>query len=210
MELQPEDGIGARPHHASRAALEESAKSCGMCRLILRAAISNYTGDAMGRQRKGYWQLFHKVKYQEASTVRDVMYIKDFGSWKPAEESTWPGGFQGGGVLGARGTINSEGEHLESELPQIADLKIDEAPQDMPVWLYANWWASADPKVQSNFRFMGIGARFGKSASHFDAFGSKPGEVHLRGSLIRVCTNDGEGMPNHRVICMNTDMFHMG
>ena len=44
----------------------------------------------------------------------------------------------------------------------------------------------------SPVRLMGIGARLGHTPRVQDAYGSADGDVHLRGSVISVCTTDGK------------------
>lgn len=195
FQLQPED-IPAIPHHKSRTELEQSAKTCGLCDIVLKAAISNYRDSRSVRDGRGYWRVFHILNMQESlGTAQDIMYINEMGASAPAgplwwnESSTPP-------VISATGVFDANLDHIAKQetLPNVGNLNLDEPPDDMPVWLYGNWWAAAPPKGggdSSHLRFMGVGARFGRSPSIFDAYNTKKGSAQLRGSVIRVCTTDG-------------------
>jgi hypothetical protein len=70
------------------------------------------------------------------------------------------------------------------------DLETETA--DSPVWVYGNWWCHRDiRKAGLHPHLMGVGARFGRTASPWDAVNTRPGKVHIRGSNIRLRTNDG-------------------
>lgn len=195
--LQPED-LPATPHHKSRRALEQSAKSCGLCNLVLRVAISNHQDSHGIRHGRGYWRVFYFIRIQEASgTVREVQYVKDMGSSPPIGESfSNPSDISGRAVICATGAFDANYDHIVSEeaLPNMGNLDLSEPPDDMPVWLYGNWWGAGPSKGggdSSHLRFMGVGARFGRSPRIFDAWDTDNDQVHLRGSAIRVCTTDG-------------------
>ncbi|KAI1413044.1 HET-domain-containing protein [Hypoxylon sp. FL1857] len=194
FELQPEDVFGT-PHHASRGALEASAKSCKLCALVLRAALANYQDSRGRRGGKGYWRQFNAIKYHDGSRMRDITYLKELGACVPATGTDYPMGV-GRAVLGATGNINSDGMHVddEHEIPNLEALSVDEnETTDLPVWLYGNWWAQYEPIAPGDtkpLRLMGVGARFGKTQSHFDALNTRPDQVHLRGSNIGICTDD--------------------
>ncbi|KAI2601959.1 HET-domain-containing protein [Hypoxylon sp. NC1633] len=194
FELQPEDVL-ARPHHATRRALEASAKTCRLCEMVLRAAVANYQDSKGRRNGKGYWRQFNAIKYHDGSGVRDVTYIKGLGSCMPASSTDYNKGL-GRAVLGPTGNITADGVHLddEDEIPNLEALTVTEdETADLPVWLYGNWWAEDEPKVPgdtAHLRLMGVGARFGKTQSHFDAFNCKPNEVQLRGSYLGICADD--------------------
>ncbi|OTA97779.1 hypothetical protein M434DRAFT_65246 [Hypoxylon sp. CO27-5] len=83
----------------------------------------------------------------------------------------------------------------EREVPNLEALTVDDSETaDLPVWLYGNWWAEYEPSAPGDtkpLRLMGVGARFGKTQSHFDALNTRPDQVHLRGSNLGICTNDG-------------------
>ena len=193
FDLQPED-IRGKPHHKSRSALEASASTCLVCRLILRAATSNYQDASGSRNGRGYWTKLINVKYTDKTGSRDVTFKTSFGACLPAEFKTH-GSMKGRPVLAPTGHINSKGHNMKDSLPDLGALSIDEDPTgDMPVWLYGNWWAASAPLKegdQSHMRLMGIGARFARTESAVDAFNAKPGDVELRGSAIGICSNDG-------------------
>ncbi|KAI1375783.1 HET-domain-containing protein [Hypoxylon crocopeplum] len=194
FEVQPEDVFGTA-HHATRRALEESAKSCRLCGMILRAAISNYEEARGRRNNKGYWRQFNNIKYHDGASVRDITYIKELGSCLPVTSTDWNNDL-GRAVIAPTGNITADGTHVDDDrnVPNLESLTINEnETANLPVWVYGNWWAEREPKGPndtSHLRLMGVGARFGKTRSHFDAFNSKPDHVHLRGSYLAICGND--------------------
>ncbi|KAK2767497.1 hypothetical protein FQN54_003654 [Arachnomyces sp. PD_36] len=172
--------------------------------MILRAAISNYQDSRGRRQGKGYWREFIAVTYKDASSTKDVMYVKEMGASMPAAGVTsYLKGAGGQPSLSATGRLDADGDNLpqRDDLPDLDALQIEEsASSTWPVWLYGNWWADSEPKGgsdQSHLRLVGIGARFGRSQSHLDTFGLKPGDVGLRGSSIGLCTADDSNMFKH-------------
>jgi len=189
--LQPED-VRGNPHHLSREALEASARECRLCKLILRAAISNYRDSRDTRNGKGYWKQSLDVDYVEDSGVRKVTYVKDLGSCMPATNPN----FHGRAIIGPTGHIDANGEHvMQDPLPDLEALEIQPSTSPMKVWLYSNWWCDGKPASDddtSHFRLMGIGVRYGSSQSIFDAINNVPDNIHLRGSAIGMCTNDGK------------------
>jgi len=198
LALPPEDGPGV-PHYPTRAALEDSAQTCDVCPLILKAAISHYTNHRKARYGKGFWRQYDTRDYPDGTSVRRVSRLKSFGSCMPAEASTLPPKLPGG-VISPTGIIRMEGEHIDDGLVGFDDLNLEDIPPDLPVWLYGNWWSEGEAWERDKFKIMGVGARFGTSPSHFDAFGTKPGDLHLNGSLIRICKDDGNGrMPLDRL-----------
>jgi len=163
--------------------------------MILRAAISNYQDFRGTRHGKGYWRQFNAVKYHDQSGVRDVTYIKEMGACMPPTKTDFNKG--PGGVIAPTGMIDADGHHLKNEeaLSKLEALEIGSSIDTLPVWLYGNWWAESEPRQDgdlSHLRLVGVGARFGRSESHFDAFNVKPGDISLRGSAIGICTSDGE------------------
>lgn len=194
FELQPEDVWGT-PHHATRRALEASAKSCRLCSMILRAAISNYRDSQGRRSGKGYWRRFNAIKYHDGSSVRDITYVKELGAYMPASLRDDNKGF-GRSILAATGIITADGLHVDDdrEVPNLELLKVGEDESaDLPVWLYGNWWSAREPsgpEDTSHLRLMGVGARFGKTRSHFDAVNCKPDQAHIRGGSLGICTSD--------------------
>lgn len=193
--LQPEDNAGT-PHHVSRTALELSAKTCNLCAMILRAALSNYRDSRGIRDGRGYWRILSGIRLQSPRGIRDMRYTKDMGSCRPTSTDSYGDNFR---VIAPTGIFDDNHEHFPSSegTPDLKSLGLDDRdpPIDMPVWLYGNWWAAASPKGDgdiSHARLVGIGARFGRTQSVFDAFGNKAGEVHLRGSGISICTTDGK------------------
>ncbi|KAI8966273.1 HET-domain-containing protein [Daldinia sp. FL1419] len=191
FQLQPED-ILATPHHASRRALEASAKTCRLCFLVLRAAISNYQDSRGRRNGMGYWRQFNAINYHEGSSVRKITYVKELGSCMPATSTGYNNGV-GSAVLAATGNIKADGNHVGDDHLSLEALSIEEDSADLPVWLYGNWWAIREPSDvndTSHLRLMGVGARFGKTQSNFDAFNNRPDQINLRGSAIGICTSD--------------------
>ncbi|KAI0850272.1 HET-domain-containing protein [Daldinia vernicosa] len=192
FQLQPEEVL-ATPHHASRRALEASAKSCRLCSMVLRAAISNYQDSRGRRKGMGYWRQFNAINYREGSNVRKITYVKELGSCMPATSTEYNNGV-GRAVLAATGNIKTDGNHVGDDTINLESLNIgEEDSADLPAWLYGNWWAKHEPGGAgdtTHLRLMGVGARFGKTQSQFDAFNSRPNEVSLRGSSIGICTSD--------------------
>lgn len=202
FELQPEDLLGT-PHHSSREALEASAKSCRLCHMILRAAVANYRDSRGRRNGKGYWREFVAAKHHSGSGVRDVTFVKDLGANMPVNTT---GHSKGGAkpILAHTGNITADGTHIDDDEPSLDEPTIDEdETADLPVWLYGNWWSESEPKESnstSQMRLMGVGARFGKTQSHFDAFNCKPDWIHVRGSQLGICASDGEQTPAEHVL----------
>jgi len=192
--LPPEDGPGV-PHYATHAALAECVRtsSCDVCPLLLKAAISHYTHHQNVRYGKGFWRQFDIRHYADANgAARKVSRFTSFGSCVPAEARTAPSQLSGG-VMAPTGIIRMEGEHMNDGLADLDHLTLEDIPLDLPVWLYGNWWSDGEASERDKFKFMGIGVRFGTSASHFDAFGTEAGNLQLNGSLIRVGVDDGNG-----------------
>jgi hypothetical protein len=78
-------------------------------------------------------------------------------------------------------------------LPEEEELKLEASTATMPVWVYGNWWCHCEATkkgLRLDAHLMGIGARFGLTARAKDAVNQEPGTVQLRGSCIRLCTND--------------------
>jgi hypothetical protein len=213
FELQPEDVRGT-PHHKTRKALEESAKTCILCKMVLRSAISNYRDSRGTRHGRGYWRKSNAVTYHDQASVRDVTYTQEMGSCRPEGTNYGTGTrrtviFPIVGmdtqpkllncpIIAPTGMLDALGlKHLkqDNEPPSLDMLEIKGPSDDLPVWLYGNWWADSEPKKQgdvSHLRLMGVGARFARSQSHFDVFNLKPGCISLRGSAIGICTTEGE------------------
>jgi hypothetical protein len=189
--LPMEDGLACYPHHRSRDALERSAKNCPGCKIILRAAIANWRDSRAIRGGKGYWRRFEKINYiTEGSSGQDIMYMKEYGSCMPAK-------FGKGGVFAPTGSFDEDGEHVWREsLPALEALELESSTASMRVWLYGNWWSDPNEPLgkgkHSDLRLVGIGARFGRSPSIQDAINNKPNDMHIRGSAVGVCTNDGK------------------
>ncbi|KAL7626469.1 hypothetical protein AAE478_003241 [Parahypoxylon ruwenzoriense] len=194
FELQPEDVYGT-PHHGTRRALEASAKSCRLCDMVLRAAIANYQDSRGRRNGKGYWRQFNSIEYHDGATVTDITYVKELGACVPATSTDYNKSV-GRAVLGPTGNIAADGNHVDDnrEVPDFEKLTINEDESaDMPVWLYGNWWADDEPSAPgdtTHLRLMGVGARFGKTQSHFDAFNCRPNQINLRGSHLGICASD--------------------
>lgn len=231
--LPPEDDA-ATPHHKSRRALENSAQTCVLCRLVLRAAVSNYRDSQGVRHGEGYWresyaaQYNHRDQYQLRS--ESIMLIKEIGACRPATRTefnnltgsivqdipsfsdidgerlrTMTREYTIGGVSPSltlpSGIVDSNGHHLafdsSSKVPNLDALELDSPrlTENLPVWLYGNWWAESELKEVTlddpSYRIVGIGARFGRSPSPFDAYNARLGELKLCGSALSICIADG-------------------
>lgn len=167
--------------------------------MILKAAISNYKDTRGIRNGRGYWRQLTAVSYHDVdSSVRDVTYVKKFGACKLVTSSEYRApNSMALPMFGPTGAINLEGDHIDEKDEKLASLdRLDHEPQDdMPVWVYGNIWADHEMKHSgdtSHLRMMGVGARFAKSRSHFDAFGVPTDQIKLCGSSVGLCTDDGE------------------
>lgn len=72
-------------------------------------------------------------------------------------------------------------------------------PATYGVWVYGNHWskngaASFQESIKdlSAINMVGIGARFGSSGSVFDALNNPTRSLHIRGSGLSICTDEGE------------------
>lgn len=143
----------------------------------------------------GYWRQFNAINYHEGPNVRKITYVKELGSCIPATSTHYNNGL-GRAVLAATGNIKADGSHVDDDTLNLEALNISEEDSaNLPVWLYGNWWAEHEPSGTgdtTHLRLMGVGARFGKTQSQFDAFNSRPDQVSLRGSSIGICTSDGK------------------
>jgi hypothetical protein len=147
---------------------------------------------------------------QDGSGFRDMMYVRELGA-HPPDSYAGPSEtlvtqapvnedfvkrmkipiFAPTGNLGE----NESPEKGDETLPNLEELEIRCPTENLPVWLYGNYWAESEPKHdgdRSHLRLVGIGARFGSSFEPFNVFNSKPEEISLRGSSISICTSDGE------------------
>jgi hypothetical protein len=212
LELLPEDADGVL-HHKSRKSLETSAEHCTLCAMVLRAATSNYRDSRGIRHGKGYWRNIEHMKCSEGQSIRDVKVVRDLGSHAPTLQvevdahsppmvcsatACLQDDFTktiDASVIAPTRKADDSYTTLPCEDPlDLSDLEIRSATENLPVWLYGNFWATPEPKQpgdSSLIRLVGIGARFGTSASPFDAYGSQPGEMHLRGSSIGLCSVTG-------------------
>ena len=195
LQLQPEDVRGT-PHHTSRNALETSAKTCAICSLVLKAAKSSYRDTRAVRNGRGYLRQFDSVRYHDVdNSERDVMFVKELGACMPVTATEFKGPHPASrAVIAPTGAPNLEGEHVD-EATGMERLDLSEPPDDMPVWVYGNYWATHEtekPGDTSALRFVGVGARFAKSDRPFDVFGVPKDQIKLCGSSIGVCTNDGK------------------
>lgn len=191
--LPPEE-YPAYLHYESRAALEESAKSCVVCQFILRAATSHLKESNGSRKGKGYWRNMFNVNYIEAGETRRVMYVEELGanlhpiSSQPTASAVAP-----------TGKISSTGNHESlphdpADVLRMESLSLTASNDSMKVWLYGNWWKQSELYPTNDTRdlyLLGIGARFAATGSIHDAPGSSRDTINLRGSAIRVCSSDG-------------------
>lgn len=196
----PSEELPGYPHQTSRQALETSAKTCRACKLVLGAARSNYRFSRNTRYSKGFWRELSSLKYVEDFAVRDVTISKELGSCAPTTDTTSGRQNRGAVVIAPTGCIDASGEHLLEEETSTEDtiwlesMEILSSTAPIKVWLYGNWWQDiqqSDGDDRSDMRLVGIGARFGRSALIWDAINNTTDHVHLCGSAIGVCTNDG-------------------
>lgn len=213
----PAEDAGGHQHHATRRQLEEAAKACPTCRLVLRAAVANYRDSRGIRNGKGYWRQHNCIHYKDASGMHQMNVVKELGVCLPAapitpsnsrsrtvvscvptqEVGAMAPGYRTGqtilmptGPVDAKfnvGDVTSEQEHGNDDL--------ERETLDSPVWVYGNWWCHRDVRKAGLLpHLVGVGARFGRTASPWDAVNTSPGKVHLRGSNIRLFTNDGKSL----------------
>lgn len=198
--LPPEECSGA-PHHKSRKAIEDSAKTCILCRMILRAAISNF----QTRNRDDHhWREYTMIGYQDETGGREMVCIRELGVRPPDARihsghhlrciNPVPTDFVKSLRVPVFAPTRYETPEDYAALPNIGELEIASPTEDLPVWLYGNWWAEygTDGNVsEPSFCLVGIGARFGSSSKPADAFNSNPGEISVCGSAISICITDG-------------------
>ncbi|KAK4248959.1 putative heterokaryon incompatibility protein [Corynascus novoguineensis] len=215
----PPEHMDGTPHYSSRKALESSAESCKLCALVLRAALSNCRDSRGIRYGTGYWRVFESISVQDDSGIQEVMSIKDMGSSAPEGETRYnalrPAAIYSGGpfatsflramaseswaCIASTGKTDERLRHLDTG-EVLPALGLDDPDEDMPVWVYGNWWAVGPPGdvgEMSPMRLVGIGARFGRTPRIQDAYGSNDGDLHLRGSAIGVCTTDDSALFQH-------------
>jgi hypothetical protein len=63
-------------------------------------------------------------------------------------------------------------------------------PNRIRPWLFGNWWQSEDPN--GPLQLIGIGVRLSRTANIEDGEGNTSESVRLRGSLIRVRSENGK------------------
>ena len=210
--LPPEDR-GAVPHHRSRKALEASAEKCPLCAMLLRSAVANYHASVSQRL---CWREFTQVKVQDGTQLSDKLWIRELGIHKPDFFQSSPILMAGTGhglgigralaeqlgrpvfVLTSSAAEKEGGEDTEALIAAAEKLRIgdENGAGGGPVWVYGNWWAhynqdKPDDPSLSKPLLMGVGARFGTSHNILHAAGSKPEQIDLRGSSIRIRTDDG-------------------
>lgn len=203
----PSEDVSSVPHHKSRKALEASAETCALCRMVLRAAISNYqVTDPKNR----HWREYLKLKVQDGTGTRVLMCSRELGNHQPEHNPTdrpavffdtpiGPGLANGleeqdAGPLVICPTYAGRRAGEEEELPNVGDLGIESPAEDLPVWIYGNYWRHSqpyEPGKDPTLCLVGIGARFATAHRPTDAFKCEPGYLSLRGSAIRICTSDG-------------------
>lgn len=209
----PAEDAGGQRHHETRRQLEASARSCPVCHLVLRAAVANYHDSRGVRHGTGYWRQHNFINYKDEHGTRQMNVVKELGRCMPAGQivpsrdrrrtvisgvtvqelaSVAPGYRDGQTVLTPTGPV--DGDYSVGAVPSEAhtDKILEAETAHLPVWLYGNWWCSRDiRKAGLHPSLVGVGARFGRTSSPWDAVNTVPGHVHIRGSNIRLRTNDG-------------------
>lgn len=171
--LEPEDQA-PHPHHQSPAALEASARTCSLCRLLLKSARSHSQHLHGVRDGKGFWTLGEKrqVITRLGETPKDFILMSIYGSCMPSSnpvfsdkdddsslmiigapaagtvdrQTSMIGRFAGATILAPTGITDSTGEHVhESAPPSLKTLAVQDA-EDMRLWVYGNWLAKEKPK----------------------------------------------------------------
>lgn len=206
----PSEDISALPHHKTRKALEASAETCPLCRMVLRAAISNYQ---VTDPRDRHWREYGKLSVIDETGTRVLVCTRELGNHRPEYNATArppqiydaPVGL---GLVNGLGSQNAGPLILcptsetntkrragaDEELAGMGSLSIETPAEDLPVWIYGNYWEQPATREQGRapLRLVGVGARFATSARPIDAFKCEPGFLSLRGSAMRICTSDGE------------------
>lgn len=216
--LMPED-LPAQPHHKSLDALITSTKTCRLCKLILHAAVSNYRRSLDPPEGQLRWKRFDTVGTIDnpaTGAVRKITYVKELGECMVAHESDvcenrggyftnvsanmdWGMDFRfnrtyiiatgGNGRAGGVAPIEDEPINLE-ELRKLV-------PATHGVWVYGNHWnkgetANFDESIKDlTLNMVGIGARFGSSGLVFDVINNPTRSLHIRGSALSICTDEG-------------------
>jgi hypothetical protein len=107
-------------------------------------------------------------------------------------------------------SIKTEGD-LSTAVKNMALGEKDGRNEGLPVWVYGNYWAEYDSEYpgdvsRSKEVLMGVGARFGTTSSILDVANARPGQISIRGSTIRISTDDGKS-PNHsntvQLVCVS-------
>lgn len=215
-DLPAEDDV-AYPHQPSRQALESSARSCPVCKLVLQAAISNYRDSRGIRDGKGSWRQWNRLKVQDESGIREVTLVKDLGVCRLEGEPVLNEFSSGPPIilsyLNSAMVIGEESRLWQTvimptrdvdmnynclaaePLPEREEADIKASTAFMPVWVYGNYWCHREVYIEGmDVHLMGFGARFGHSGRPEDAVNTNPGQIHLRGSSFVLCTNDGKNL----------------
>lgn len=91
----------------------------------------------------------------------------------------------------------SDSDNLLSMANLNINSKEDPIKDNLPVWLYGNYWTEYDSQHPNDISrskkcVIGFGARFGTDGSILNAVNNPPGQVKVRGSFVQMYTDDGK------------------
>lgn len=169
----PSEDEPAFPHQPSLAALESSAKTCHLCKLILLAAgeltlILKNERDGNADANPGGWAEYMSTK----SPSGHLVTYKTDGGWNMPS---------GGMVSGT----DYQGPTYMSPRELFPD------DRKIRPWLFGSWWTlPTNPLVQ----LVGLGVRLGSTPLLVEAEGNTTDGVHLRGTYLRIRTDNSMGL----------------
>lgn len=162
------------PHQSSLLLLKASALSCPLCFLILNATQevrksikSQHSNDDEGRLPE--WREFVS---NTSLSGKAISQVTSLGSFAP-------------GTAMITETKSPREERPGSNKPGFV-FKDDASVRP---WLYGNWWEMENS--DSPLQLLGLGARLGVNPGIHEGEGNTSDQVWLRGSHLRIRTDDG-------------------
>ncbi|OAP60541.1 hypothetical protein AYL99_05543 [Fonsecaea erecta] len=173
----PSEEQDAIPHHPSLDALQASYQSCDICTLIWWAAgCSLVDVGGMVAFRPG-------VKYPSG---RKIMTRETEGNYSPLAGLR---ALENGASM--FDTSGPEPDFREPVFvnPRERFPKDDESSRKIRPWLFGSWYKS--PFTNKPLQLIGLGVRLGTGPSIEEAVGNNDKDVRIRGTFIRIRTDDG-------------------
>ncbi|KAK4233393.1 heterokaryon incompatibility protein-domain-containing protein [Achaetomium macrosporum] len=170
-ELPFEDEPGVS-HQPSLAALKDSASTCALCHLILKAV--NLIRKDVASERKG-----KPGAFGGSLAFNPDGGITHFGMYQPGTNSR---------SISDQGS--DDGASSESAGTGSAGFAHDDDDDDdcLRPWLFGNWWKDTNGRLQ----LIGLGVRLAPTPHIHDAEGNDGSTVHYRGSFLRIRTDDNQ------------------